>query len=199
VEHRSAQGRAGAREPGGRLLAIRVRVGLTANAEGRLAQLEQVAKKVEACLKVGGASLSDIIETRTYVADPDQLAKYVDICKQFRQRFTGPDDPQRGRAFRPRQPHRSHGLRRDPVTEEGPASMKSSPLKSFEHSVARRLRAELRGEGMANYFLRRYSEAVDACDRALARNPGLNTQMLSHPMLAATYAEMGRQQARRTD
>jgi hypothetical protein len=72
--------------------------------------------------------------------------------------------------------------------------MKSSPLKSFEHSVARRLRAELRGEGMANYFLRRYSEAVDACDRALARNPGLNTQMLSHPMLAATYAEMGRQQ-----
>jgi hypothetical protein len=76
--------------------------------------------------------------------------------------------------------------------------MKSSPLKSFEHSVARRLRAELRGEGMANYFLRRYSEAVDACDRALARNPGLNTQMLSHPMLAATYAEMGRQQARRT-
>jgi hypothetical protein len=52
---------------------------------------------------------------------------------------------------------------------------------------------------MANYFLRRYSEAVDACDRALARNPGLNTQMLSHPMLAATYAEMGRQQARRTD
>lgn len=53
--------------------------------------------------------------------------------------------------------------------------MKSSPLKSFEHSVARRLRAELRGEGMANYFLRRYSEAVDACDRALARNPGLNT------------------------
>src|SRR5580704_13836170 len=73
-------------------------------AEGRLAQLEQVAKKVEACLKVGGASLSDIIETRTYVADPDQLAKYADIRKQFRQRFTGPDDPQRGRAFRPRQP-----------------------------------------------------------------------------------------------
>jgi enamine deaminase RidA (YjgF/YER057c/UK114 family) len=81
VEHRSAQGRAGAREPGGRLLAIRVRVGLTA--EGRLAQLEQVAKKVEACLKVGDASLSDIIETRTYVADPDQLAKYADICKQY--------------------------------------------------------------------------------------------------------------------
>jgi enamine deaminase RidA (YjgF/YER057c/UK114 family) len=47
------------------------------------AQLEQVGKKVEACLKVGGASLSDIIETRTYVADPDQLAKYADLRKQY--------------------------------------------------------------------------------------------------------------------
>jgi tetratricopeptide (TPR) repeat protein len=47
---------------------------------------------------------------------------------------------------------------------------------------------------MAYYFLRRYSEAVDACDRALARNPGRNTQMLTHPMLAAAYAELGRQQ-----
>ncbi len=47
---------------------------------------------------------------------------------------------------------------------------------------------------MGYYFLRRYSEAVDACDRALARDPGRNTQMISHPMLAAAYAEMGRQQ-----
>ncbi|HEX4184464.1 MAG TPA: adenylate/guanylate cyclase domain-containing protein [Stellaceae bacterium] len=47
---------------------------------------------------------------------------------------------------------------------------------------------------MAYHFLRRYSEAVDACDRALARNPGRNIQMISHPMLAAAYAEMGRQQ-----
>jgi enamine deaminase RidA (YjgF/YER057c/UK114 family) len=83
LERRPAQERAGAREPGGRLLAIRVRVGLTANAEGRLAQLEQVAKKVEACPKAGGAGLSDIVETRTYVADPDQLAKYADIRKQY--------------------------------------------------------------------------------------------------------------------
>ena len=29
---------------------------------------------------------------------------------------------------------------------------------------------------MAYYFLGRYSEAVDACDRALARNPGRNTK-----------------------
>jgi len=47
------------------------------------AQLEQVGKNVEACLKVAGASLSDIIETRTYVADPDQLAKYADLRKQY--------------------------------------------------------------------------------------------------------------------
>jgi tetratricopeptide (TPR) repeat protein len=47
---------------------------------------------------------------------------------------------------------------------------------------------------MAYYFLRRYSEAVDACDRTLSRNPGRNTQMLSHPILAAAYAGMGRQQ-----
>jgi enamine deaminase RidA (YjgF/YER057c/UK114 family) len=46
-------------------------------------QLEQVAKKVETCLKAGGASLSDIIETRTFVADPDQLAKYADLRKQY--------------------------------------------------------------------------------------------------------------------
>jgi adenylate cyclase len=47
---------------------------------------------------------------------------------------------------------------------------------------------------MAYYFVRRYNNAVDACDRALSRDPGRNTQMLTHPMLAATYAEMGRLQ-----
>ncbi len=47
------------------------------------AQLEQVGKNVEACLKVAGASLSDIIETRTYVAEPDQLAKYADLRKHY--------------------------------------------------------------------------------------------------------------------
>jgi 2-iminobutanoate/2-iminopropanoate deaminase len=47
------------------------------------AQLEQVGKNVEACLKVAGASLSDIIETRTFVSDPDQLAKYADLRKQY--------------------------------------------------------------------------------------------------------------------
>jgi adenylate cyclase len=47
---------------------------------------------------------------------------------------------------------------------------------------------------MAYYFVRRYSEGVDACDRALTRDPGRNTQMRTHPMLAATYAQLGRQQ-----
>ena len=35
------------------------------------AQLAQIGKKVEACLEVAGASVSDIVETRTYAADPD--------------------------------------------------------------------------------------------------------------------------------
>ena len=47
------------------------------------AQLAQIGKKVEACLKVAGASVYDIVETRTYVADPDQLAKYADLRKQY--------------------------------------------------------------------------------------------------------------------
>ena len=47
------------------------------------AQLEQVGKNVEACLKAERASLSDIIETRTYVVDPDQLARYADLRKRY--------------------------------------------------------------------------------------------------------------------
>jgi enamine deaminase RidA (YjgF/YER057c/UK114 family) len=47
------------------------------------AQLEQVGKRVEAWLKSAGAKPSDIIETRTYVVDPDQLAKYADLRKQY--------------------------------------------------------------------------------------------------------------------
>jgi enamine deaminase RidA (YjgF/YER057c/UK114 family) len=47
------------------------------------AQLEQIGKNVEACLKSAGAKVSDIVEIRTYVADPDQLAKYTDLRKQY--------------------------------------------------------------------------------------------------------------------
>ena len=47
---------------------------------------------------------------------------------------------------------------------------------------------------MAFYLLRRYAEAVEACDRALSRDPGRVDQMIVHPLLAAVYAEMGRRQ-----
>ena len=47
---------------------------------------------------------------------------------------------------------------------------------------------------MVYYPLGRHTEAVDLCDRALSRNPGRNTQMITHRMLAATYAELNRQQ-----
>jgi tetratricopeptide (TPR) repeat protein len=46
--------------------------------------------------------------------------------------------------------------------------------------------------GMAYYFLARYGEAVEALDRALARGPGRNIQLMGHPILAASYAEIGR-------
>jgi hypothetical protein len=45
---------------------------------------------------------------------------------------------------------------------------------------------------MAYYFLRRYAEAVDACDRGLSRNAGRNTQMNTHLVLAVTYAALNR-------
>jgi TolB-like protein/class 3 adenylate cyclase/Flp pilus assembly protein TadD len=46
----------------------------------------------------------------------------------------------------------------------------------------------------AYYFLGRYNEAVEAGDRALARNPGRSNSMITHSFLAAAYAEMGRNQ-----
>lgn len=47
---------------------------------------------------------------------------------------------------------------------------------------------------MAYYFLDRNGEAVENCDRALSRSPARIVQMQAHPFLAATYAEMGRNQ-----
>jgi adenylate cyclase len=46
----------------------------------------------------------------------------------------------------------------------------------------------------AYYFLGRYNEAVETGDRALARGLGRTGQVLTHPFLAAAYAEMGRNQ-----
>jgi TolB-like protein/tetratricopeptide (TPR) repeat protein len=47
---------------------------------------------------------------------------------------------------------------------------------------------------MAYYFLRRYTEAVGACDRSLSQKLGRNTQMITHPFLAAVYAALDRKQ-----
>jgi adenylate cyclase len=47
---------------------------------------------------------------------------------------------------------------------------------------------------IAYYFLGRYGEAIEAGDRALARSPGRSIQTETHPFLAATYAQMGRDQ-----
>jgi adenylate cyclase len=47
---------------------------------------------------------------------------------------------------------------------------------------------------MVYYFLRRYTEAVDACDRGLSRDPGRSTRLTTLPVLAAIYAALNRQQ-----
>ena len=46
--------------------------------------------------------------------------------------------------------------------------------------------------GLAYYLLGRYDEAVESCGRSLARNAGRNVQILTHAVLAAVYAELGR-------
>ena len=45
---------------------------------------------------------------------------------------------------------------------------------------------------MAYYLLRRYAEAVDACNRGLSRNPERGVQMDARATLSAAYAEMDR-------
>jgi YHS domain-containing protein len=85
------------------------------------AQLEQVGKKVEACLKVGAG------KPLRHHRDP-HLRRRPRPARQihrppeavFRQRFAGSDDCPKGPAFRPRRSRRGHGLRRGPITEGGP-------------------------------------------------------------------------------
>jgi TolB-like protein/class 3 adenylate cyclase/Tfp pilus assembly protein PilF len=48
--------------------------------------------------------------------------------------------------------------------------------------------------GISKYILGQYSEAIDTLDRALARNPGRMNQLMAQPVLAAAYAQLGRQQ-----
>ena len=45
---------------------------------------------------------------------------------------------------------------------------------------------------MAYFLLRRYTDAVDACDRGLAQKIGRNTQLITRPVLAAVYAALER-------
>jgi enamine deaminase RidA (YjgF/YER057c/UK114 family) len=47
------------------------------------AQIEQVGKNVGACLAAGGASVKDIIFTVSYVTQPSEFDKYVDLCRHF--------------------------------------------------------------------------------------------------------------------
>ena len=46
----------------------------------------------------------------------------------------------------------------------------------------------------AYFFLGRYAEAVESCDRAHSRSPSRTIQLETHPFLAAAYAELGRNQ-----
>ena len=53
------------------------------------AQIEQVGKNVDACLKAGGATVKDIVFTVSYVREPAELDKYADL----RQRHLGVPTP----------------------------------------------------------------------------------------------------------
>jgi enamine deaminase RidA (YjgF/YER057c/UK114 family) len=53
------------------------------------AQIEQVGKNVDACLKAGGATVNDIVFTVTHVAVPADLDKYADLLV----RYFGPPSP----------------------------------------------------------------------------------------------------------
>src|SRR5215469_8934685 len=48
--------------------------------------------------------------------------------------------------------------------------------------------------GIAYYFLARYPEAVEAMDRGLTGSLGRNLQLMGRTILAATYAQLGRDQ-----
>jgi enamine deaminase RidA (YjgF/YER057c/UK114 family) len=54
------------------------------------AQIEQVGKNVDACLKAGGATVRDVIFTVSYVTQPAEFEKYAEL----RERYFGPPSPQ---------------------------------------------------------------------------------------------------------
>ena len=53
------------------------------------AQIEQVGKNVDACLKAGGATINDIIFTVNQVTAPAEFDKYADLLP----RYFGPPSP----------------------------------------------------------------------------------------------------------
>jgi len=53
------------------------------------AQIEQVGKNVDACLKAAGAKVGDIVFTVSQVTDPADLEKYPDLLSQY----FGPPSP----------------------------------------------------------------------------------------------------------
>ena len=53
------------------------------------AQIEQVGKNIEACLKAAGASLSDIVKTTTFVTDIEEFFRHNEV----RMRYLGPALP----------------------------------------------------------------------------------------------------------
>jgi 2-iminobutanoate/2-iminopropanoate deaminase len=53
------------------------------------AQIEQVGRNVDACLKAGGATVNDIVFTVSHVTEPAELDKYADLLL----RYFGPPSP----------------------------------------------------------------------------------------------------------
>jgi enamine deaminase RidA (YjgF/YER057c/UK114 family) len=53
------------------------------------AQIEQVGKNVDACLKAGGATVNDIVFTVNHVTSPTEFDKYADLFP----RYFGPPSP----------------------------------------------------------------------------------------------------------
>lgn len=72
-------------------------------------QIEQVAKNLEVCLKTGGANTSDILVTRTYVADMAAFLKHADICALSWPRTRGQHDGRVAKIGGVRFPRRDRG------------------------------------------------------------------------------------------
>jgi enamine deaminase RidA (YjgF/YER057c/UK114 family) len=53
------------------------------------AQIEQVGKNVDACLKAGGASVNDIVFTVNRITSPSEFDRYADLAEQY----FGPPSP----------------------------------------------------------------------------------------------------------